>query len=231
MDDQLLGDMRSPYTGADIETSQEFIPDTFHGTEVIVQASGTVKLVGRYGDVLFFRMSTKQGQVLSKMRKPANTAGGTLWENGELQRKLRQGAIFKCTAMKNGTEDGRVCVRGGAVPEVLAPPEADFNTVAIQCEVTLEGTQHENQCGTSLEDGDQARRLGVMLKYTCGRNNKAEECWAKLKGTCNAKKLNSLVDFLDGKDDDWTAEQPRRFLDRYRGKGGRRQHTHLRVHK
>lgn len=42
MDDQLLEDMPSPYTGADVETSQEFIPDTFHGTEVIVQASGTV---------------------------------------------------------------------------------------------------------------------------------------------------------------------------------------------
>lgn len=67
MDDQLLGDMPSPYTGTDVETSQEFIPDTFHGTEAIVQASGTVKLVGRYGDVLFFRMSTKQGQILSKM--------------------------------------------------------------------------------------------------------------------------------------------------------------------
>ncbi|KAL1880679.1 hypothetical protein Daus18300_001292 [Diaporthe australafricana] len=158
MDDQLPADMPSPYTGADVETSQELITDTFNGMEVIVQASETVKLVGRYEDVLFFRMSTKQGQILSKMRKPtisfwpteiklqigdkfiyksrlsdffaqnkdlnglpstimktkvigaqtmidqdcgsspgtqltlpsksANTAGGTLWENGELQRKL-----------------------------------------------------------------------------------------------------------------------------------------------
>lgn len=247
MDDQLLEEMPFPYTGADVEASQEFIPDIFHGTEVIVQASGTVKLVGRYGDVLFFRMSTKQGQILSKMRKPtvsfwpteiklqigdqfiyekpierllstaqgpqwlaqychemeairaqtmidqgcgsspglqltlpsksANTAGGTLWKNGELQRKLRQGSILKCTPMKNGTESGRVCVRG---VQLLVPPEADFNPVAIQCEITPEGNQHANQCGAGFEDGDPARRLGVRLKYTCRGDNKTVESWAKL---------------------------------------------------
>jgi hypothetical protein len=38
----------------------------------------------------------------------------------------------------------------------------------------------------------------------------------------NIMKLNSLVDFLEDKEEEWTERQPRRFLDRNSGRGRRK---------
>lgn len=267
--------------------------ETLQGAQVVVQANGTVKLVGHYKDSPpRFRMGCKAAQDLMKLGKPpsihfspneihlkiddcvvyrkpierllassqgpywlaqirhemeamrdmrdmqachedeaqspaefqqfivqkgaASTSAGSRWRNGELQRKLWQGGIMPCKLMKNGTAQGRLCVRG---VQFLVPGDADFNTVSLKCVLAPEGTEHENKCALNLEKDDPAHRLGVILRYTSKKDQQSREIWSKLGGPCNTKKLNSLVDFLEGRDDDWTAQQPRRFLDRCKTKG------------
>lgn len=145
-----------------------------------------------------------------------NSNSGTYWKHGELQRKLDQGSYFQCRPLTNGTKMGRVCIRG---VQILVPEEANFETVFIQCELAPLGSQHKNKCGTDLEHEDPANRLGIRVRFNSKVDSEEREIWAALGGTCNAKKLNSLVDFIEGMDDDWTAQQPRRFLDRNKGKG------------
>lgn len=294
MDDRAPED-HSDDAAADLEIVSEvnrtdaYDLETFHGAGVVVQTNGTVKLVGHCEvNVLRFRMERKAAQDLMKLgtpsilfsineihlkienevvyRKPierllasaqgprwlaqihhemavmrnmracyndgiqapagfqqfllqrssvSNTAG-TQWKNGELQRKLLQGSVMSCNLMKNGTDQGRVCVRG---VQFLVPKDADFKTVSLRCEVAPEGTEHEKKCAISLKKDDPAYRLGVMVKYTSKQDQGTREMWAKLRGPRNAMKLNSLVDFLEGRDDDWTALRPRRFLDRCTTKG------------
>jgi hypothetical protein len=129
---------------------------------------------------------------------PHKTCLGTPWKNGELQRKLRQGAIFPCNPLKNGTNMGRVCFRG---VQLLVPETADFTTVIIQCDLVAAGLHHSNPCITDLCDEDPATRLRIKLKFKSSLDSKMKELWANLGGECNTKKRNSLVDFLDGKDE------------------------------
>ena len=136
---------------------------------------------------------------------------GTNWKNGELRRKLRLGSIFPCSRMKNKTKMGRVCFRG---VQLLVPEEADFDTVFIQCDLAPNGSRHSNACATSLRADDPANRLGIKLRFDSKVDNEEKEMWTVLGGECNTKKLNSLVDFLEDKDEGWIERQPRRFLDR-----------------
>lgn len=147
---------------------------------------------------------------------PHSTSLGTPWKNGELQRKLRQGASFPCNPLTNGTNMGRVCFRG---VQLLVPETADFATVQIQCDLVAAGLQHSNPCATKIRDKDPATRLGIKLKFASTLGREMKELWATLGGEANTKKLNSLVDFLDGKDEQWTEQQPRRFLDKNKGRG------------
>lgn len=121
-----------------------------------------------------------------------------------------------CNLMKNGTDQGRVCVRG---VQFLVPKDADFKTVSLRCEVAPAGTEHADKYAINLDKDDPAYRLGVMVKYTSKEDQETKEMWAKLRGPRNTMKLNSIVDFLEGRDDDWTALRPRRFLDRCTTKG------------
>jgi hypothetical protein len=141
---------------------------------------------------------------------------GTSWKNGELQRRLRLGSIFPCAQMKNGTKMGRVCFRG---VQLLVPEEADFDTVFIQCDLAPNGSRHSNAYATSLREDDPANRLGINLRFIFKVDNEEKELWEVLGGECNMKKLNSLVDFLEDKDEGWTERQPRRFLDRNKFRG------------
>jgi hypothetical protein len=79
--------------------------------------------------------------------------------------------------------------------------------------------RHSNPCATDLCDEDPATRLGIKLKFKSRLDSKMKELWANLGGECNTKKLNSLVDFSDGKGEEWTEQEPRRFLDRNKGRG------------
>jgi hypothetical protein len=134
---------------------------------------------------------------------------GSNWKNGELRRRLRHGSIFPCARIYNKTKIGRVYFRS---IQLHVPEEADFDTVFIQCDLAPNGSRHSNACATSLRADDAANRLGVKLRFNSKVDNKEKELWAVLGGECNTKKLNSLVDFLEDKDEGWTERQPRRFL-------------------
>lgn len=148
---------------------------------------------------------------------PYNSRLGTGWKNGELQRKLRLGSTFPCSEMKNKSKMGRTCFRN---VQVLIPGGADFKTVFIQCDLAPNGSLHPHACATEFREDDPAKRLGIKLKFNFKVSNEEKELWVTLGGECNTKKLNSLVDFLEGKDEDWTERQPRRFLDsnKFRGR-------------
>lgn len=147
---------------------------------------------------------------------PYNSRLGTGWKNGELQRKLRLGSTFLCTEMKNKSKMSRTCFRN---VEVLVPGGADFKTVFIQCDLAPNGSLHPYACATEFREDDPAKRLGIKQKFNFKVSNEEKELWVTLGGECNTKKLNSLVDFLDGKDEDRTERQPRRFLDRNKFRG------------
>jgi hypothetical protein len=147
---------------------------------------------------------------------PHKTSLGTPWKNGELQRKLRQGASFPCNPLTNGTNMGRVYFRG---LQLLVPETADSATVQFQCDLVAAGLQHSNPCATKIRDKDPAVRLGIKLKFRSTLDGEMKELWATLGGEGNTRKLNSLVDFLDGKDEQWKEQQPRRFLDKNKGRG------------
>ena len=147
---------------------------------------------------------------------PYNSRLGTGWKNGELRRKLRLGSTFPCTEMKNKSKMGRTCFRN---VQVLIPGGADFKTVFIQCDLAPNGSFHPHACATEFREDDPAKRLGIKLKFNFKVSNEEKELWVTLGGECNTKKLNSLVDFLEGKDEDWTERQPRRFLDRNKFRG------------
>lgn len=143
--------------------------------------------------------------------KPHDARLGARWKNGELQRKLIEGSIFPCTEMSNIAKVGRVYFRG---VQLYIPREANFDTVFVQCDLVPEGLRHPNMCPSACEDGDPAIRLGIRIRYNTQGSNEQREYWAALKGANNTKILNSLVDFLEGKDEEWTESQPRRFLPR-----------------
>jgi hypothetical protein len=138
---------------------------------------------------------------------------GSTWRNGELKRKLRQGANFHCTELKIcGVIVGyRVYFRG---VQISVPLEANIQTVFVHASLVPEGTVHPHECIKDGEASDPAHRLGIKVKYKIRDGNTGKEFWSRTSGDCNIKKLNSLVDFLEDKDEDWTENQPRRFLDR-----------------
>ena len=143
---------------------------------------------------------------------------GTTWKNGELKRRLLQGDNFHCTQMKNhGTYVGNtVAVRG---LKMYIPMKANPQTVWIRADLVPEGTYHPHECINGGEADDPAHRLSIQIKYRTIHENTPEEFWFRTSGQARIKQLNSLVDFLEDKDEDWIAQQPRRFLDRGHSRG------------
>lgn len=78
---------------------------------------------------------------------------------------------------------------------------SDFETVQIQCDVIAADLQHPNICATKTADEDPAVRLDIKLKFKSTLDRQMKELWTTLDGENNTKKLNSLVDFLDGKNE------------------------------
>lgn len=61
---------------------------------------------------------------------------GRAVNNHQLRSRLLKGDYFKCTAMKNGSLQGRIFVRD---VHILVPSEADFNRVLIRCHLAPQG--------------------------------------------------------------------------------------------
>ncbi len=138
---------------------------------------------------------------------------GATWKNGELKRRLLQGANFHCCQLKShGAHiENRVVVRG---VQLTIPLKANTQTVWVRADLVPEGTYHPHECINGGEADDPAHRLSIQIRYRTIHENTPEESRFRTSGQGNIKKLNSLVDFLEDKDEDWIAKQPRRFLDR-----------------
>ena len=96
----------------------------------------------------------------------------------------------------------------------LVPRHADFSSVWIQCDLLKKGTEHPEACAKNVHDGDPAKRLGIRVMYRSKETSKMET-------DSDMKKLNSLVDFLDGENEKYIANQPLHFLAQKKGKNGR----------
>jgi hypothetical protein len=133
-----------------------------------------------------------------------------------LRKRLLEGDIMHCTLMKNGTKMGRIYFRGVSV---CVQDTADFTSVRIRCDLSEQGAVHPDACAQDAKTGDPSQRLAILLAYTDKHGSEKISAWYKQKGDVNAKKLNSLVDFLEGRDIEYTEAQPRRWLDKCAGRG------------
>lgn len=136
----------------------------------------------------------------------------TAVKNDKLRTRLLSGDIFKCTPMKNtkGRPSGRVYFRGVAI---IIPPDADVKTVFVRC-----AQAHPEMC-CEAQPQDPARRLAVRVEYDSVDDGRKHAFWYSQKGDANTQKINSLVDYLEGRDEEYTENQPRRFLDRNKTRG------------
>jgi hypothetical protein len=141
---------------------------------------------------------------------------GRASSNKHLRTRLLEGCVFKCTKMKNGTELGRIYFRG---VHVLVPADADFDNVVVRCCLPTGDQKHITPCIATSHETDPSNRLGVQLIYNSKTTGSTNSSWCKCAGEASAKKLDSLVDFLEGKSEEYTEAQPRRFLDRNKGRG------------
>lgn len=82
----------------------------------------------------------------------------------------------------------------------------------IHCDLLEKGLEHPETCAKNAPDGDPEKRLGIELRFNSKKSSIVEESWIKMATESDTKKLNSLVDFFDGADKEYTAKQPRRFL-------------------
>ena len=100
---------------------------------------------------------------------------------------------------------------------VIRIPEAIGDTIFLQGELVPARCEHPDWCCTSHQADDPGRRLGIKVRYSTKQG--MVEQWYKLGVKKNAAKLNSLVDVLEGREREWTAQQPRRCL---KGQGGKK---------
>lgn len=126
--------------------------------------------------------------------------------NAERRERFLQGRMVHCGRRKED-QYGRITLRGSLY--VLVPRHADLNHVWVQCEL-LEGAEHPKTCAENAPQGDPCKRLGVHVRYRSKNTNEAEEFWYQTKSDLNMKKINSFVDFLEGKSEEFTINQSRR---------------------
>ncbi|KAF2475783.1 uncharacterized protein BDR25DRAFT_379339 [Lindgomyces ingoldianus] len=142
---------------------------------------------------------------------------GCGWKNGELKRELSYGEKFHCSELKRKGKvtEKRVYFRGVGV---RVPLEAKVDTVSVRADLVPDSKHHTHPCTLGGgQPSDPAHRLGIEVKYETEAGD-SKTFWYNSNGDRNIMRLNSLTDFLDGKDDDWTEKQPRRFLDRDHGR-------------
>ena len=156
---------------------------------------------------VYAKRSSKDGQIEAAMHDSLTIIShehhGTTYKNGELKRKLLQGANFRCS-------QSNVNIRG---LKVRIPLTANPQTVWIRAELVPDGNVHAQACVIGGEKDDPAHRLSILVRYRTTREDVQKEIWYTNEAPGNIKKLNTLVDSLEDKDPDWTAKQPRRFLD------------------
>ena len=134
--------------------------------------------------------------------------GARKW-TGNLRTRLLGNRFFHCKKPES-QPGGRIFFRDVAI---TVPEAAGFDCdVRVRCDLKLAGEVHPNVCAVDTVPEDPARRLGIEVTYMDVLDGSEKSSWCFLEGEQNAKKLNSLVDFLEQKPDGYTAQQPRRHL-------------------
>ena len=134
--------------------------------------------------------------------------GARKW-TGNLRARLLGNSFFHCQKAES-QPGGRIEFRN----VVITVPEAagvDCD-VRVRCDLKRAGEVHHRVCAVDTVSEDPARRLGIEVTYRDVRDGFEESSWCFLGGGHSAKKINSLVDFLEQKPDGYTMQQPRRHL-------------------
>jgi hypothetical protein len=141
-------------------------------------------------------------------RDSAGPHGARKW-TGNLRTRLLGNRFFHCKKPES-QPGGRVFFREVTI---TVPEAAGFDCdVRVRCDLKRAGEVHPNVCAVDTVPEDPARRLGIEVTYRDIRDGSEKSSWCFLGGEQNAKKLNSLVDFLEQKPDGYTVQQPRRCL-------------------
>ena len=141
-------------------------------------------------------------------RNSLGPLGARKW-TGNLRTRLLGNRFFHCKKPES-QPGGRIFFRGVAI---TVPEAAGFDCdVRVRCDLNRAGEVHPHVCAIDTVPEDPARRLGIEVTYRDIGDGSEKSSWCFLGGEQNAKKLNSLVDFLEQKPDDYTVQQPRRHL-------------------
>jgi hypothetical protein len=128
----------------------------------------------------------------------------------EIRRKLLEGASYDCRGAK-------ITIHCGLA--IHLPRDASPTGIFLKCDLVQEGHLLENPPATDALLQDPAFRLGVEVQYTSSEDGKLTRKWAQCSGIKNAKRANSLVDYLECKSIEFTENQPRRVLRKNLGRG------------
>ena len=138
----------------------------------------------------------------------AGLYGARKW-TGNLRTRLLGNGFFHCKKPES-QPGGRVFFREVTI---TVPEAAGFDCdVCVRCDLKRAGEVHPHVCAVDTVPEDPARRLGIEVTYRDVRDGSEKSSWCFPGGEQNAKKLDSLVDFLEQKPDGYTVQQPRRCL-------------------
>jgi hypothetical protein len=123
--------------------------------------------------------------------------------NADRRERFLRGDVFHC-APAGDTQYATVGLR---IPEY-----ADFDSVWVWRDLYPVGSEHPVGCAVNALDEDPAKRLGILARYKKRKGGETPEFWFKVITEKDIKRVNTFVDFLDGKDDDYTQSQVRRYI-------------------
>ena len=103
---------------------------------------------------------------------------------------------------------------------VYLPKDVNFNSLWIWCDLREKGTKYPECCAVKPQESDPVTRLGIFVKYSIIAVCESKEFWYKFLTKKHAKKVNTLVDYLNDDNSEYTSNQPRRFIKSSKSKSG-----------
>jgi hypothetical protein len=131
---------------------------------------------------------------------------------------LLNGTRISCASVGATGKHGRVSLRHSLY--VYLPKDVDFNSLWIWCDLREKGTKHPECCAVKPQESDPVTRLGIFVKYSVIAVRESKEFWYKFLTEKHTKKVNTLVDYLDDDNSEYTSNQPRRFIESSKSKSG-----------